>query len=282
MKLIYLDGLKSDLNSKYFILKENTVYDDEEYFIFKDDISYIHIYFNEKIKVQILVFIASMRNLQTIKIDCHSFTNHQELSTDLFYCKEINELKIIRYDINIDLICKILCLPTLRFIFTWRWFYRILYLKNINNFFSTRLFKKLSIISECPEEPFKEFEFLVNNTEQLYFGRNYPEGSLKNIFLKPNLKKLKILSIHDFHIGKKDTNTFKNLDFLISLNILGCNFLDITLAGLFSDEKEYMMENLILRGAYLVEKDIYFLSKLRMLKRLTCQLANMKMTHIHI
>ncbi|KAK1349369.1 hypothetical protein LUQ84_001547 [Hamiltosporidium tvaerminnensis] len=114
MKLIYLDGLKSDLNSKYFILKENTVYDDEEYFIFKDDISYIHIYFNEKITVQILVLIASMRNLQTIKIDCHSFTNHQELSTDLFYCKEINELKIIRYDINIDLICKILCLPTLR------------------------------------------------------------------------------------------------------------------------------------------------------------------------
>ncbi|TBU06966.1 hypothetical protein CWI36_0350p0010 [Hamiltosporidium magnivora] len=295
-KLIYLDGLKSDLNGKYFILKENTVLDDEEYFVFKDDISYIHIYFNEKITVQILVFIASMRNLKTIKIDCHSFTNHQELSTDLFYCKEINELQIIRYDtilivLNINF-CKLKPIDT-DYLFAENYtilefyiygndfadlnilsrilyslkkveslflhgdgYYSILYLKNINNFFSTRLFKKLSIISENHEEPFKEFEFLVNNTEQLYFGRNYPEGSLKNIFLKANLNKLKILSIHDFHIGKRDTNAFKDLDFLISLNILGCNFLDITLAGLFSDEKEYMIENLILRGTYLAEKDI--------------------------
>ncbi|TBU11556.1 hypothetical protein CWI38_1143p0030, partial [Hamiltosporidium tvaerminnensis] len=201
---------------------------------------------------------------------------------DLFYCKEINELKIIRYDINIDLICKILFESLF---LHGDEFYSILYLKNINNFFSTRLFKKLSIISECPEEPFKEFKFLVNNTEQLYFGRNYPEGSLKNIFFKANLNKLKILSIHDFHIGKKDTNTFKNLDFLISLNILGCNFLDITLAGLFSDEKEYMIENLILRGAYLEQKDIYFLSKLRMLKSLTlsaCEYENEAHTYLKI
>ncbi|TBU04732.1 hypothetical protein CWI37_0094p0040, partial [Hamiltosporidium tvaerminnensis] len=306
MKLIYLDGLKSDFNGKYFILKENTVLDDEEYFIFKDDISYIHIYFNEKIKVQILVFIASMRNLKTIKIDCHSFTNHQEIETDLFYCKEINELKIIRYDINIDSInyrfCKLKPIDT-DYLFAENYtifefsikgndfadlnilsrilyslkkveslflhgdgYYRILYLKNINNFFSTRLFKKLSIISEYPEEPFKEFD-------------------LKNIFLKANLKKLKILSIHDFHIGKRDINAFKDLDFLISLNILGCNFLDITLAGLFSDEKEYMIENLILRGAYLVKKDIYFLSKLRMLKSLTlsaCEYENEAHTYLKI
>ncbi|TBU06600.1 hypothetical protein CWI36_0415p0030 [Hamiltosporidium magnivora] len=244
------------------------------------------------------------QNLKTLKVDFFSIVAKQNLFSEVLSLNKIYEIEIEEYKIDKQKICKILNNNTiLEFSFLTEetcdslslpflhkslknqekvyingdHIYKILFLKNFIQFIATKIFKVVSIISKYSMKSCQNFDFDTDITENLCLGNNFPDGTIRNIFFKKRMIRLKTLSLYGFHIGKNDKKMLGNLENLISFDIINCFLLENSFSELFDEEKKYIIEDLVLNLVDITTNDVFFISKLKSLKNLTllyCEFIN--------
>ncbi|TBU05790.1 hypothetical protein CWI39_0621p0010 [Hamiltosporidium magnivora] len=265
-KLIHLENSVSSQNGKRFIIETNTILEEiEELFFFKKNIVDLHISFHKTIFFLILVFLEPLENLKTLKVDFFSIVAKQNLFSEVLSFNKIYEIEIEEYKIDKQKICKILNNNTiLEFSFLTEetcdslslpfllkslknlekvylngdHIYKILFLKNFIQFIATKTFKVVSIISKYSMKSCQNFDFDTDITENLCLGSNFPDGTIRNIFFKKRMIRLKTPSLYGFYIGKNDKKMLGNLENLISFDLINCFLLENSFSELFDEEKK--------------------------------------------
>ncbi|TBU07126.1 hypothetical protein CWI39_0366p0020 [Hamiltosporidium magnivora] len=101
------------------------------------------------------------------------------------------------------------------------------------------------------------------------FGFGYPEGTLHKIFYERNFKDMRFLNLDGIKIGREDMYALEKYTNLRCLRFFNsCKISELAFSQLFDSNKIYFLNELQIQELEFSDIDIFFISKLRLLKKL--------------
>ncbi|KAK1349357.1 hypothetical protein LUQ84_001535 [Hamiltosporidium tvaerminnensis] len=122
------------------------------------------------------------------------------------------------------------------------------------------------------------FKFpLLPNLLNLYFGYEYPEGTLLRFFLNNHLNNLKKIKLDRIKIGKMDRQALGNFTNLLYFYFSdGCIISEISFSDLFDFNNEYSLKKIRFPKIELTYRDLCFISNLKSLRNVYFESLELK------
>ncbi|TBU04766.1 hypothetical protein CWI36_0717p0010 [Hamiltosporidium magnivora] len=105
--------------------------------------------------------------------------------------------------------------------------------------------------------------------DEFTLGEDFPGGTLSKIFEPSTFNLVRILTLDRISIDKNDKLSLCKFKSMHTLTFISCKIKELNFYELFNTQENYIIENLYLKKLSLRILDLYFIRKLKSLKRLS-------------